>query len=270
MILRYDSATPGSHRRVMDMTNIWHGGSAFLVGGGPSLRELVANGCVKNLQSPGIVTMAMNNSVTVFRKPSMWCGCDHPACYSPELLQDGSIMKFAPLSYSEAVINSEPYRYSPNTMFFLLDDKIPWSSAFEVNRGLPWFGNTMFVAIVLLYMLGFRRIFLVGCDLGFTDKVYGYPTDLSEAEKEWNRALYKYQREELAALRPVFEANGLTITPCTTFRHSGHVLYKAYDTMSVDDAIEKARQPLSLSIDKCTHSSQLINKTKPLQAQEAL
>ena len=225
--------TPSGMKRIADLQHTFHGSTAILVGGSPSLREQPLH----LIQQRGVVTMAINNSALHFR-PTMWVSGDRPECYEPRILMDGTIMKFAPVLYEGnklETLDNRQYRTVPNIYFYIQEDGIPWDEYLAKRQGVPWYSNTLFVGIHILYQLGFKRIILAGSDFGFgkDGAQYAHDAQLGDPEKKWNQDLYNSQVREMRMLKPVFERAGLTIMDCS--KHSR--LAQTYKHISMEDAV---------------------------------
>ena len=203
--------TPAGLKRTADIQDTLHGATCMLVGGSPSLLEQN----IGLLGDRGVLSMAMNNAALHF-KPTLWVSGDRPECYEPRILLDPSIMKFGIVSHAETQLdaryNNLRYHQMPNQYFYIPEDNVPWDEYLANRRSVPWYNNTLFVAIHLLYRLGVRRIILAGSDFGFQKgNVYAHKTALNTDEQKWNRDLYNSQAYELRRLKPLFDKHGLEL-----------------------------------------------------------
>jgi len=195
-------------KRIVDLQDAFPDRTAMLVGGAPSLKEQPIN----LLNQRGVLSMAMNNAAVHFR-PALWSSGDHPECYEPRLLLDPTILKFAPVSYAEVTVCGRKYRQMPNLYFYIPEANVPWDEYLSSRRGVPWYNNTLFVSIHILYMLGVRRIILAGSDFGFSKEgdMYAHNTKLGDLERKWNLDLYNSLVRELRMLKPMFDRARLTL-----------------------------------------------------------
>lgn len=213
--------------RLADLTGLFAGQTALLVGGAPSLKEQP----LELLEQRGVLTMAMNNAAIHFQ-PDMWISSDRPECYEPRILLDPKIMKFAPIGHADTQLGPEymgmRYAAMPNMFFYVQEMHVPWEEYLETRKGIPWYNNTLMSAIHLLYQLGIRTIILGGSDFGFSPKgdMYAHSTNLGDLQRKWNIDLYNSIVEELRILKAYFEARGLTFMDCSknsrlvhTYRH---------------------------------------------------
>ena len=203
--------TPTGMRRPADIQDTFCGQTALLIGGSPSLKEQP----LELLNSRGVLTMAINNSALHFR-PSLWVSGDRPECYEPRILLDPTIMKFGIVSHADIQLDerygNKKYQQMPNQYFYIPEDNVPWDEYLSNRRGLPWYNNSLFVGIHILYRLGVRRIILTGSDFGASKSgMYAHPSSLGEPEKKWNSDLYNSQAYELRRLKPLFDKSGLQL-----------------------------------------------------------
>lgn len=239
--------TPGNHKRVVDLQDMFHGQTAMLVGAAPSLREQP----IELLSQRGVLTMAMNNAATHFR-PVMWVSGDHPECYDPQILHDPGIMKFGPMSHAGARIKRigrstsgnavMPYCLIPNIHFYMQEANVPWDEYLGQRAAVPWYNNTLLVGIHILYMLGIRRIILAGSDFGFAAKdvdkdapdMYAHKTKFGDLERKWNLDLYNSLVKELRLLKPIFKNAGLTLMDSSKNSRISQV----YEHISLETAVD--------------------------------
>jgi len=235
MVLVHFAATGLKH--LADVQDMYRGCTAMLVGGAPSLREQP----IELLEQRGVSSMAMNNAALHFR-PSMWVSGDSPQCYDPQILMDPTIMKFAPMVHAGTKIPDIKRRYRdiPNILFYMSQDQVPWDEYLAQRNTVPWYNNTLFVGIHVLYQLGFRRIILAGSDFGYGSdgRMYAHDTQLGSMEQKWNLDLYNSLVRELRLLKPVFEKAGLTLMDSS----KNSRIAQTYEHISLERAIELCLQ----------------------------
>lgn len=226
--------TPTGGKLVTDLTDTFHGQSAFLVGGAPSLKQQP----VDSMSRRGVLSMAMNNAALHFQ-PALWCGVDRPECYDPQILMDPRIMKFGNIAHAnvqlDAKYGGKRYYEFPNMFFYILESGIPWDEFLAPRRGVPWYHNTLFTSIYVLYHLGVRRIVLAGSDFaqGAAGSMYAHNTSLTPLETKWNLDLYNSLVQELRRMRPLFDRAGLQFIDCSVNSRIG----QAYTHVSMEQAI---------------------------------
>lgn len=227
-----------------------YGGSCFLAGGHPSLMD--EN--LALLNQPGVMVMAMNNTASVLPRCDFWIGADKPMCYSPRILKDPRMMKFAMISRRNILAHDIDWKFIPNTYFFGTTEKWDIHNFLNFNRDFVWWKNTFYIAMQLLYRLGFRKIYLVGCKFDIEGKKqYAYDTKLDKDAVNWNKRTYNQVVENMIKIKSHFEQKDLELISCTP----GSPLNEHFKTMSFEEAVEDTLKdfPREYSIDKCVHSS---------------
>jgi hypothetical protein len=219
------------NRRIADLSDMFQDVPLLLVGGGTSLGDSSIRETLSSINTGsyrGYVVMAMNNAAAHIRC-NIWCGADPPQCYLPQILADPSIIKFAPLPHAELKMGTTQYFRLPNLFFFTPGvSTAPWSDFFSVQADVPYYHNTMFSSIALAYQLGFRDMYLVGCDFGFVDQPYAHLTSLTKKEKDWNRKLYTWQKEEIIGLKTLFTKHNVSITDTSPLKPlAGHYNHRS-------------------------------------------
>ena len=223
--------TPHGLKRMADLQHTFANQTALLVGGSPSLKEQP----IELIQQRGVVTMAINNAALHFR-PTMWVSGDRPECYDPQILHDGTIMKFAPTHYAHAMLGKIHYAQYPNIYFYEQESDIPWDEYLAPRNGVPWYSNTLFVGIHILYQMGFRRIILAGSDFGFSKNgdMYAHQVKLGNMEKKWNLDLYNSLVRELRMLKPILDKAGLTLMDCSKYSR----ISQTYKHITMEEAVD--------------------------------
>lgn len=228
------------------LNDIYRGASAFLICSGPSFAQLD----YKKLYEPNMLTMGLNNSVKTFR-PNMWVSVDSPDHFVRSIWLDSKIMKFVPICHSaKPIFNSDTWRWMdikvgdcPNIVYyrrnehfqakqFLTEDTINWGDHKDYGGGR----SVMLAAIRILYLLGVRRVFLLGCDFNMAeDKPQNYHFEQNRATGsiKGNNSTYKKLINRFEQLRPIFEERGFYVYNCNP--DSG---LKAFDFVSFDRAVE--------------------------------
>ena len=234
--------------------------AAFLVCGGPSLSLVNPN----HLNHRGVFTMAVNNAGAwdSFRPSSFICS-DPPMKFHAGIWLDPAVMKFVPLpklKTGRGVIHlKDDGKFSaagfsachcPNVWGFLrrswmaLDDTFftdegaAWGNLNEgvMRTGLPKTVNTMLLGIRLLYYLGARQIFLVGCDFKMAEgAVYAFDQGKEEGGVNSNNDQYRIVNDWLTAMQRagIFERRDLTIMNTTMESQ-----LEAFPKIPFDDAMQ--------------------------------
>lgn len=241
------------------LNDLYLGATCFLLCGGPSL----AKHDLSLLSQRGILTMAVNNAATVF-KPNLWTHVDKPGNFVPQIWQDATITKFTPLSMrdqffrvrdenNKLVASSLRTQDCPNVLFYrrnetfnhqtyLSEPSVNWGCSAGVadSLGQKASRSVMLAAMKILYVLGVRRVFLLGCDFKMTlgAQNYAFAQNRAKGSVNNNNRTYQVLNARFAALRPLFEEQGFSVYNCTP--QSG---LKAFDFMGFEQAVEAAASP---------------------------
>lgn len=232
--------------------NMWFEGmfrnsSVFLVLGGPSLLKVD----FKKLYLPGVLSMSVNNAVRTVRT-NLWTSVDDPKHFIQSIWLDSKIMKFVPFTHSEKnIFDNEKWEESdfrvgdsPNVWFFkrneyfrakqfLIEDSFNWGD----HGKLGGCRSVMLVAVRLLYYLGVRKVYLLGCDFKM-DSVnkYHFEQDRSGGSISGNNETYLKLIERFEELLPIFNRAGFRIFNC--YKESG---LKVFPFIDFEDAIREVR-----------------------------
>ncbi len=211
MYYRY---TAGGARIPCDLDGLWKDQSVFIAGGAPSLAD---EPNLKRLAEPGINVLAINNTAALLENATnFWLGGDKPRCYSKRILKDPRILKFAVISRKNEEVNGTVWQHMPSTFFFGTCDKFTEQNFLMPHRDFVWWKNTFYIALQLVYRLGFRKVYLVGCSFKTTDeKQYSYDVELTEPETEWNQRVYDKTVARMKKMKPTFEKGGLEVISAT-------------------------------------------------------
>lgn len=218
------------------LADMYRGHSAFLIGAGPSL----TSHDLSLLKSRGVLTMSMNNAATVVHT-NLWVSVDDPGNFCDAIWYDPAIMKFVPLCHMEKhfmvrndigelvksplVVGDMPtivaYRRNENFVAeqWLYEDTFNWGNHSQKvdahgNKGSR---SVMYVALRLLFYLGVRRVFLLGCDFKMEQgkQNYAFEQDRSGSSVRGNNSSYQIMNSRFAKLLPYFEAEGFQVYNCT-------------------------------------------------------
>ena len=251
--------TPDGMQRTTDLRDIYHGSTAILVGGAPSLREQPH----QLLEQRGVLTMAINNAGLIIR-PTLFIAGDHPDCYDPVLLTDPTIMKFGPLTWADTNttihIKGRKFYSFPNMYFYMPTDKVPWDEYLADRTEVPWYNNTLLTSIHVLYMLGIRRIILAGSDfMSGKNSDYAHGQVLGGLEKKWNLDLYNHLVKELRLLKPIFDKAGLELMDSS----KNSRLTQVYQHITLEAAVAMALEGFpksTVAVNDLPHCSQYASR----------
>jgi hypothetical protein len=259
----------------LNLIGHYRGGSAFLICNGPSFASLDK----KQLDKPGIMTFGINNGPKTFR-PNFWCCVDDPARFIKSIWLDPQITKFIPQAHFEKpIFDNEKWEimktkagecpnvigYRRNEKFmadrFLFEDSCNWGSSKENGGGR----SVMLPALRILFLLGFRKVYLLGCDFKMSAS-YGYHFDERRERGAVNCNMSTYDRlksEYLPSLKPYFEAEGFNVYNCNPDSE-----LKVFPYLPFEDAIKEATKNLGDVVNERVWGMYSDNKDRPNLKQE--
>ncbi len=208
----------------LPLADIYRGRSVFLICGGPSFNKLDQS----KLKQPGVITMGINNSPRTFR-PNLHCSVDSPDHWIRSIWLDPTIQKFCPISHADKfVFNSDKWEFMkirvgdcPNVIYYkrnerfiakqyLWEDTINWGC----HKDYGGSRSIMLAAIRILFILGFRRVYLLGCDFDIGRRGYHFEQYRNKGARKGNRNTYEQLQKWFTELRPLFEAEDYFIYNC--------------------------------------------------------
>ena len=221
----------------------------FIALPGPSLAQV--NPEISRLR--GITIMGVNNSWSVIR-PHLWTCVDVPSNFCYEGWKDPSILKLIPADrFGDELKRNTPNGFAftnehakdmPNVVQFkrgrsfsvdtyLEEPEASWGCPDKVTDELGITGcrSVMLVAIKLAYVLGFRRVYLMGCDF---QGGYAFDQNVAPAMLEAHEHTYKALNARFGALDPLFRQAGFRVYNCTP--DSG---CDAFEVMDLNDALKR-------------------------------
>ena len=261
MTLVYTS--DGNPAFIRDQYSSPMGSSIFFIGCGPSL--LQQN--LELLRQPHIQTFAVNNvAAKTFKRPTFWCCVDEPKSFHEIIWSDPSIIKFLPMNKSgkhfykvkngknfinsgyAAHKNPNVFLFNLNAEFnhntFLTENSVNWGCNRGIgdSLGIKSGRSVLLCAFKLMYYLGFKRIYLLGCDFNMQhdDKGNGRGLTYAFSQYKWkggcktNNDCYSIIDKRLTALRPLLEEKGVTVKNCTP-----NSKLTAFDYMDYEEAVKE-------------------------------
>lgn len=242
-----------------DGHNIWladmyRGRSAFLILGGPSFTNLNKT----LLDRAGILTMGVNNSVKSYRT-NLWISVDNPMNFMKSIWLDPKITKFAPFTHKEKnIFDNETWKETtirvgdcPNIWFyrrnehfvadqFLWEDTFNWGNHSDLGGGR----SIMLVAVRLLFYLGIRCLYLLGCDFKMNEQAkYHFDQDRTNGAIRNNNNTYSMLIERFKQLKPIFDNVGYKIYNCNE-----ESALKVFPFISFEEAISLAASEMPRDI----------------------
>lgn len=272
---RSDAETPfrDIHGRSLHLVDLYYGASCFFLLSGPSSLE----NDLSQLRRRGIYVLSANNSAAVFR-PNGWIFVDPPEKFHSAIWLDPGVTKFVHHRFLHYRLREklpgdrfEPLKLGNGQTAHVRDmpgvvsimrnaDFCPsrWLSEPSINWGNskrsarrnhhPRDLNVMLCGLKLAYALGFRAVYLLGCDFKMSEeRPYVFAEDKAVSAVQSNNSKYRTIATMLALLKPHFDAagfhvfncnlsSGLTVFPFVSFSEaieaaSGHVPQDPLDTV---------------------------------------
>jgi hypothetical protein len=235
----------------LNLVGQYKGASAFLILNGPSL--VSGDYDLSQMKRPGVMTYGVNNGPATFR-PNFWSCVDDPQRFLKSIWTDPSIMKFVPHAHSEKpVFDGEKWEdlkeggkkvlvgECPNCVYFhrnekfeagrwLFEDKINWGNSGTHGGGR----SVMLPALRILFLLGFRKVYLMGADFTMSeDYTYHFDERREKGAVKCNMNTYKKMRDEyFPSLQEHFKEEGFNVYNCNP--DSG---LKCFEHVNYNDAI---------------------------------
>lgn len=239
----------------------WSNCAAFLVGGGPSLKQLDLG----FLRERGVASLGINN-VAGYAPVKAMTFSDPPEKFHHGVLFDPTIIKFVPLpcitkhkrvrakkpdgtfqwtaytvEHCPAVVGFERDGIwdPPN---FLKREMATWGISQKHPENKIKFPDktmlfTFFIGLRLLHYLGVRRVYLLGVDFGMSDtKGYAFDQYRWKGAIRGNNNTYVWASAMLAELRPHLDAAGFQV-----FQTNRDSYLKVFDYVPLETAIADCR-----------------------------
>lgn len=217
----------------LPLEGVYRGGHAFLMAGGPSVRELD----LEPLQRRWVMTL--NNGPRTFRGNAN-CSVDDPSRFSLSMWMDPTIMKFMPMAHFEKPLwdnrllhtdVGEVQRWEasrlrvgdcPNVVGFRRNEKFHasrWLNEETINWGNHGkFGggrSVLLASLRILYSLGFRSVYLLGVDFEMSEtKRYHFDEQRSAASIRGNMETYAKLQKWFEELQPHFLKSRFIVKNC--------------------------------------------------------
>lgn len=246
------------------LEGMYRGGTCFLIGGGPSLAKIDQ----QQMTKPGVLTFAMNNSVKVIR-PNMWTCVDDPSRFLYSIWKDPKIMKFVPMAHFTKELWDSTNRFGvdnwkkapelvhacPNVWGYRRNEKFA-AHRFLTENTINWgchkdFGgcrSVMLAAFRIIYLLGIRRLFLVGVDLNMSADQGGYAFAEGRSKGAINNNNATYARmikEYFPTLKPHFDKAGFQVFNCnpdSALKVFPHVPYEEAIKIATTDCGDTSKE----------------------------
>jgi hypothetical protein len=148
--------------------NQFYGQSCFLCGTGPSLKKVDP----QTVYHKNLPIMGLNNSFK-YITPNIWMGVDTPDCFHPDLFSS-NFMKIYLWEHRNKKVKKQKVCDLDNFYFFTkVDKKLDPNLIDSVGACIPFIfeGNTFSSAVHMLYWMGFKCVYLIGCDFGGSNAI---------------------------------------------------------------------------------------------------
>jgi len=243
---------------IIPLLGQYNGCGCFMICAGPSIKSI--NPITFTL--PGIVSLGVNNVPRTI-KTSFWVCVDKPDNFITSIWLDPKIMKFVPFAFLRSQIwdirngRWQPLQIGdkqilvedcPNVVFYkrnekfnakryLTEETINWGDKDRKEDGkLIESGcrSVMLSALRVLYLLGFKRIYLVGADFNMTvDYTYSFEQERSPSSIIGNNRTYVKMIERFEQLKEGFDKDGFKVMNCNKDSR-----LKVFDFIDLQDAID--------------------------------
>ena len=230
----------------------YRGEHAFLIANGPSLLDVN----LAPLKSRWCMTL--NNGARTFRGNAN-CMVDGPDRFSLSMWLDPTITKFIPTAHFEQLLwdnrllkydTGEKQRWElsklragdcPNVVGYrrnerfnadrwLWEETINWGNDEKHGEGR----SVMFAALRILFLLGFRQVYLLGVDFLMSGKrKYHFPEARSIASIHGNISTFAKLQKQFALLQPHFLKAGFAVKNCNPQSR-----LTAFPSLSYQEALE--------------------------------
>ena len=233
----------------------YRGASAFLMASGPSFALLDKS----LLRTPGVWVMSLNNALASFRGNAAVI-VDDPARFTMSMWTDPSVTKFVPSSHFEKplwdnrFLKGKGQQWAPAGMMvgdcpnvigyrrnekfqperFLYEDTINWGNHKKWGGGR----SVMLAALRILFLLGFRKVYLLGVDFNMSDtKKYHFDEERTPSAIRGNNSTYEKMIEWFEQLQPYFLAENFVVKNCNP-----ESKLTAFPFIKFEDAISEATE----------------------------
>lgn len=158
--------TPDGRRHQVDLVHHYAGPfatSCWIVGGGPSLTDLPLD----EIAASSAPVFAVNLAGSRLLRPTFWTAYDPSARFHRSTYLDAGVQKFVPRGRAMDLVPETTFKVAdcPNTLFFDMEGR-DYATAIAAgqSRVLDWC-DSFVLALDIAYRLGFRRLYLAGCDM---------------------------------------------------------------------------------------------------------
>ena len=172
-------------------TNLWSSNAsskAILVCGGPSTNLIDLSA----LRGPNKTIIGLNNTYPKVH-PDIWIGADDPSCYNRHIFYE-PFMKILRGGYNNRLSEGREI-YNLRNMHYFDHEASKYVDLFgkvgEDTQKFVWHWDVFTVSINIILWMGFKEIYLVGCDLSNDKGDYHHGGVLTPKQQQHNSSLYE-------------------------------------------------------------------------------
>ncbi len=251
----------------LDLVDLHRDQTLFLVLNGPSLADFDWS----RLRQPGIVTLGINNGAHRLR-PNYWTSVDDPSRFMASIWKDPAIVKIVPMAHFQKPIwnrerdafSKELVRDFPNVVGYrrneafaperwLVEDTINWGNHSKRGGGR----SVMLAALRIAHLLGFRKVYLLGCDFHMDEsRHYWFPEQRSANAISNNTNSYAIMRGYFQQLQPKFLESGFEVFNCNPESRLEVFPFADLDEALAGAAIDLAESTEGMYVDRYRDAKQ--------------
>ncbi len=235
------------------LKNQYRNSSIFFLGCGPSLLDYNLN----SLSQRGLITFGVNGMAANVFRPNFWTSVDTPLSFHESIWLDPTIIKFVSGGWSGYKFSTENrgqsnlvvkqcpniILYDKNDYFepdkFFTESTIAWGCAENVKDSLGITGgrSVMLVAFRIMAYLGFKRIYLLGCDFNMQydiekrglGKTYAFEQYKNQHACDTNNKGFERISKRLKSLIPALQSQKIKVYNCHAKSRLTIFPYKSFD-----------------------------------------
>ncbi len=235
------------------LKNQYKDASIFFLGCGPSLLDYN----LASLSQRGLITFGVNGVAAKIFRPNLWTCVDTPFSFHESIWLDPAITKFVSGGFSghkfitenrkqsELVVSQCPniILYDKNDYFevdkFFTEQTISWGCAENVvdSLGIKSGRSVMLVSFKIMAYLGFKRIYLLGCDFNMQydpekkgkGKTYAFNQYKNKKACSTNNYGFGRISKRLEALIPGLKQQKIKVYNCYEKSNLKIFPYKSFD-----------------------------------------
>lgn len=257
---RFNATVPFFFNRYgapVDLVGQYYGATCFLVSNGPSLLKHD----LERLKRPGVMIISLNNGAATLLKhgiiPHFWTCVDQPCRFVKQIWLNPAIQKFIPVaSFVKELWDNEAWKPLKDTMGVATPADCPNVVGYKRNEKFAahrfmteasfnwgchkkWGGcrTVLLPAIRIPYMLGFRKLYLLGVDLNMSPEAkYHFDEGRTDGSIKNNNKTYKRIIEEYGpGIRKEADKLGYKIYNCNPSS-----ALTCFDRADFDEAVDEA------------------------------